>query len=75
MIRYGLKDCNHMWRYRKDGWKEQCVPMICIECGAFGCQCDMDKNNIVPKNIFFNEGLNSNANINGNWINPYVKEK
>jgi hypothetical protein len=70
MIRYGIKDCNHKWRYRKDGWEEQCIPTICIECGAFGCRCDMKEE--FPKDIFFDEGQESNANINGKWVNSYI---
>jgi hypothetical protein len=70
---YGKADCNHVWRYREDGWEEGCVPAICIECGAFGCMCDSEHK--VPRDIFFNEGQKSNANINGKWINPYVKRE
>lgn len=48
----------------QDGWEEGCVPTICIECGAFGCLCDIkDKPN---KEVFFNECRNSSENINGN---------
>lgn len=68
---YGRKDCKHVWRYRKDGWVEECVPAVCIECGAFGCQCDFGDENI-PKEVFFGEGQNGDANINGKWVNPYV---
>lgn len=70
MSRYGIKNCNHIWRYRNDGWEDECVPAICIECGAFGCKCDMKE--AVDKDTFFNEGQNGNANINGKWVNPYV---
>jgi hypothetical protein len=67
---YGKYGCNHVWRYRKDGLSEGCVPAICIECGAFGCMCDAED---IDKDVFFNEGQNSDANINGEWVNPYVK--
>ena len=70
MISYGREDCVHIWRYRKNGWEEGCAPAICIECGAFACLCDMDI--LPPKEIFFSEGRESDANINGKWVNPYV---
>ncbi|MDD5012194.1 MAG: hypothetical protein PHQ66_00905 [Candidatus Nanoarchaeia archaeon] len=73
MAHYGRKDCEHEWRYRKDGWEEGCVPAICIECGAFGCMCDIQGKK-PSKEIFF-DGYNSDANINGKWENPYVKPK
>ncbi len=72
MIKYGRSDCVHVWRHRKEGWVEGCVPAICIECGAFGCQCDM-KGEKPTKEIFFDEGQKADANINGKWENPYVK--
>jgi len=73
-IRYGRADCNHKWRYRKDGHEEECGPAICIKCGAFGCFCDVDRDK-VPKDIFFDEGEDGDANINGRWENPYVEKK
>ena len=73
---YGREDCNHVWRYRKDGWEEECIPSICIKCGAFGCYCDFyNKENKPSDDVFFSEGENGNANINGEWINPYIGEK
>ena len=72
MADYGRKDCNHEWRFRKGGWVEGCVPAICIECGAFGCQCDI-KGEKPSKEIFVGEGQEKDANINGKWDNPYVK--
>lgn len=74
MIDYGRKDCEHVWRYRKYGWVEGCVPAICIECGAFGCVCDIHGPR-PPKEIFFGEGQNRDADINGKWVNPYVEKK
>ena len=74
MIRYGKNKCDHKWRYRKDGWEEGCIPAICLKCGAFGCVCDYEKSTI-PAGIFFDEGERGHANINGKWINPYVKKK
>lgn len=71
-MKYGRKKCEHEWRYRKDGWVEGCVPAICIKCGAFGCGCQGEAMK-VPKDIFFNEGANSNDNIGGSWDNPYVR--
>jgi len=73
-MRYGKKDCEHVLRHRKDGWEEGCGPTICIECGAFGCLCDA-KEKDVPHDIFFGEGLNGDANINGKWSNPYLEIK
>lgn len=70
MARYGREDCDHKWRYRLDGWEEECVPTICIECGAFGCLCDSGRD--LPWEVFKAEGQNGNANVNGKWINPYV---
>ena len=70
MIRYGRKDCKHVFRHRKDGWEEGCVPTICIECGAFGCQCDADS--LLDKKVFFGQGATGDANLNGSWENPYV---
>lgn len=35
-IRYGRKNCKHVWRSRKDGWEEGCGAAICVKCGAFG---------------------------------------
>jgi hypothetical protein len=74
MARYGLENCKHVWRYRKDGYLDSsfCVPTICIECGAFGCECDIE-NDKPEKDIFFAEGQNSDANINGKWVNPYIE--
>jgi len=74
MAYYGREDCEHVWRHRKDGWVEECVPAVCIECGAFGCLHDFIKEDI-PEDIFFSEGQDGDANINGSWINPYVKKK
>lgn len=75
-VRYGRKDCEHVWRHRKDGWEEECGPVVCIECGAFGCFCDIYKNEPIPsKEILFSEGVNGDANTNGKWVNPYVAKK
>lgn len=73
-VRYGREGCNHKWRYRKDGHEEGCGPAVCIICGAFGCFCDVDRDK-VPKDIFFDEGEDGDANINGRWGNPYVEKK
>jgi len=82
--RYGKRDCGHIWVIRKDGYEEQCAPMICELCGAFGCHCqlvsqcsigiayiDRDKLDMMWK-YAKTHPLNGNANINGRWINPYV---
>lgn len=69
MIRYGRKNCKHEMRFRKNGWEEGCVPAICKKCGAFGCACDSDTN----KELFFKEAMKSFDNINGKWVNPYIK--
>lgn len=71
MSSYGRENCDHVWRYRKNSWYEGCTPAICIECGAFGCICDIKGG--VSIEIFFKEGQDSDANINGKWKNPYVK--
>jgi len=71
MIRYGRENCNHVLRHRKDGWEEGCIPVICLKCGAYGCLCDIE---IKPsKEVFFGEGQKGDANINGLWVNPYLK--
>jgi len=70
-VRYGRTGCSHEFRYRKDGWEEECVPAICKNCGAFGCACDSD----TPKDLFFKDAYNSDTNMNGKWENPYVQEK
>lgn len=73
MARYGNPNCDHEWRYRDEGWEDECIPAICIKCGAFGCRCDMLMHNkLVDKDVFFGESQKGNANINGMWINPYV---
>ncbi len=79
---YGREDCNHIWRYRKDSWEDECVPAICIVCGAFGCLCDYaDLNNYSNKEfekikkIFFDEGVRYDANVNGKWVNPYIEKE
>lgn len=75
---YGRKDCKHEWRYCPDWYVEECIPAVCIKCGALGCVCDADNSrggyeNRLPREIFFGEQQNKDANINGRWINPYVK--
>ena len=72
MSRYGRNNCNHVWRYRKDGWEEECIPVICVECGAFGCICDVEDR--PPREVFFGEAQNGDANINGNWENPCIEK-
>ncbi|MEK6827328.1 MAG: hypothetical protein AABX99_02475 [Nanoarchaeota archaeon] len=74
VLRYGIKDCDHQLRYRSDGWEEECVPAICIKCGAFGCGCDAEKAG-VSKEVFFKEDYTSVSNPNGKWENPYVRAK
>lgn len=74
MIRYGREGCNHVWRYRKESWEDECIPAICVECGAFGCGCDFNHDDI-PKEIFFGEGQRYDANVNDKWVNPYLEEK
>jgi hypothetical protein len=71
MIRYGRSDCEHVWIYRKDGWEEECMPIICRKCGAFGCYCDAREKGFSCDDVK-KEKLNGDANINGEWINPYV---
>ena len=73
MNRYGRGGCEHDWVYRKGGWEEQCVPAICRECGAFGCQCDIPDPK-PPKDSFFGNAVNS-TDDNGRWVNPYIKIK
>jgi len=77
MIRYGKSDCPHTWRYRLSSFgnefEDECIPVICVDCGAFGCACDVK--GYVSNEIFFSEAQRYNANINGKWVNPYVKEK
>ncbi|MCK9595631.1 hypothetical protein M0R19_00375 [Candidatus Pacearchaeota archaeon] len=69
-VSYGREDCNHQWRYRKYGIEEGCIPAICVDCGAFGCQCDVVN---VPKETFFKKHAESDDNIN--WENPYAVKK
>jgi len=73
-ISYGRSKCNHSWRERTDGYVEQCCPVVCIECGAFGCSCDV-KTKHEKANLRILSGYKGNANINGKWINPYVVKK
>ena len=40
MADYGSKDCEHDWVHRKDGFVEECYPVVCLDCGAFGCLHD-----------------------------------
>jgi hypothetical protein len=84
MIRYGKNDCVHEWAFRKDGYEQQCVPTICIKCGAFGCLCDaLEEYNLLSmtnKEIeqvthkILLKSYNSFDNINNRWENPYVKK-
>ena len=71
MIRYGREDCEHIWVYRDFGWEEECMPVICKECGAFGCLCDARKDGFTFEEVN-NERFVASYNINGKWINPYV---
>jgi len=79
-MEYGRINCKHEFRYRKDGHEEQCLPIICIKCGAYGCYCDAMKywrdNSINPWTVekFLQLGeFRIDSNINGNWNNPYIK--
>jgi hypothetical protein len=80
-MHYGIEGCNHDWKFRTDGYVEQCIPVVCGECGAFGCYCDMLRDyqargeELPPQEDFFSTGLAGDANPNGKWINPYVKSK
>jgi len=68
-IRYGETDCKHVWRLRKDGDEGECAPIICIECGAYGCACDI-KHTEEKNNLFNLDGFDGDANINNKWSNP-----
>ena len=68
-IRYGRSDCNHSWRIRADGDECQCTAIICIECGAYGCGCDI-KTAHEKQNLYVLAEYNGDANINGLWDNP-----
>lgn len=78
-IRYGRTDCNHDWVYRKFGYEEQCAPIVCTICGAFGCACD-DLGLRLSDGSFNEEKWDDmrrrevagNANTSGRWNNPYV---
>lgn len=72
-VKYGKKDCHHDWVYRQDGWEGECGPTICIKCGAFGCFCDLPRPK-PPVQQFFDRGVRGDANVNGQWENPYVKK-
>lgn len=90
MARYGCKNCNHYWVLRTDGYEEYCVAVVCNKCGAFGCYHDFEGDYIrehgyvgfigfleyESMRITFDsrEGVKGDANINGRWINPYVKK-
>lgn len=37
-----MKQCNHFWVERKDGYEEQCTAAICLICGEYGCMCKVD---------------------------------
>lgn len=78
--KYGRKGCKHEWRYCKDHYTEECIPAVCIKCGALGCVCDADDSvggyeNRLPREVFFGEGQSKSANINGQWVNPYVQRE
>ncbi len=82
MIRYGKDNCAHEWAGRKNGYEEQCVPVICVKCGAFGCLCDAleeyDLVNMSDKKIeqitykILSKSYYPSDNINGQWENPYI---
>ena len=69
-IRYGKPNCKHLWAYRKNGYEEGCHAIVCLKCGAFGCICDLENQPLPP----VKDGVKGNANIGGNWENPYVKK-
>ena len=70
-MRYGREDCSHSWVIRLDGYEEYCLAMVCKYCGAFACVCGAKyAGGYIDKNRC--NGLNGNANINGEWENPYV---
>lgn len=71
-VRYGKKDCEHDWAYRKNGWEEGCGPAICRKCGAYGCFCDVSSS--LPKKRFFDNGVKGSDNIGGQWSNPYINK-
>lgn len=71
-IRYGRKNCKHEFVFRKDGYEEYCSPVVCIKCGAFGCECDIEKTSRPSPSLSKKNGVNGNANTNGKWKNPYV---
>ena len=78
---YGIRDCEHDWVKRTDGYEEQCMPAVCVKCGAFGCYCD------ALRDVFGREerdkkirdmetrGVAGDADTSGQWVNPYVKLK
>ena len=33
--------CQHFWVDRTDGHEEQCLPVVCLFCGNYGCYCDL----------------------------------
>lgn len=72
MIRYGIKDCKHIFVNRISGYEETCGPVICQECGAFGCACDArgEEAELYLRTLL---GFTAEANPNGKWVNPYVK--
>jgi len=84
MIRYGKNDCVMSGHLEKNGYEEQCVPIICIKCGAFGCLCDAleeyDLLNMSNKEIeqithkILSKSFSSFDNINNRWENPNVKK-
>ena len=72
--RYGRENCRHLWRIRTDGYEEYCAPLICVKCGAFACHCVFNKWKTPPSFKTLHKGeCASNADINGEWINPYIE--
>lgn len=54
--------------------------MVCIKCGALGCACDMVDDcggweKRPSHDVFFREAQTKDANINGQWVNPYIQKE
>lgn len=64
-----MKNCEHFWVERRDGYEEGCCPAICLTCGKYGCYCNFtddlldlisDDEATERKKRFYDLGINGN---------------
>lgn len=69
---YGREDCKHEWRRITHGKREHgCWRVVCIQCGAITCLCEIDNTSL--KVALKKKTVLQNANLNGKWNNPYCR--